>query len=194
METWLSRRSPKPKIESAMDLDLARGMMFYAANLLGYRCPDNLPEIRIEPDLDCLRQIRWPFLQRPVTALRHWRAGNLKDQCVLVHELVHWIQHCNGVEMTGNRAQRAINDDLRKLFHQLDSELWRCLIDGRLARALLSRAARDQQLQQQWSRHLVPHARPATGLWGRELCSGPLLKRGLLNNAETSDRENGSHQ
>lgn len=85
-----------------MDLNLARGMMVYAADLLNYRSPNDLPEIRIEPDLDCLGQIRWPFLQRPVIALRRWREGNLKDQSVLVHELVHWIQHCNGVEMKGN--------------------------------------------------------------------------------------------
>lgn len=84
-----------------MDLDLARGMMIYVADLLKFPCPNDLPEIRAEPDLECLGQIRWPLLQGPVIALRHWREGSLKDQSVLVHELVHWIQHCNGVEMTG---------------------------------------------------------------------------------------------
>ena len=28
--------------------------------------------------------------------------GNLKDQSILVHELVHHNQRCDGVEMTGN--------------------------------------------------------------------------------------------
>lgn len=85
-----------------MNLDLAREMMVYAADLLKYECPDDLPDIKVEPDLECAWQIRWSWLRAPVIALRHWRDGNLKDQSVLVHELAHHVQHCNDVEMTGN--------------------------------------------------------------------------------------------
>lgn len=86
-----------------MDLVLAREMMVYAADLLKYRCPDDLPEIRIEPDLECLGILRrTSYLRPPVVALRHWREGNPFDQAVLAHELVHWIQRENGVEMTTN--------------------------------------------------------------------------------------------
>jgi hypothetical protein len=85
-----------------MNIDLARELMVYAADLLKYRCPDDLPEIRVEPELECLGQIRWSWLRPPVISLRHWRDGNLKDQSVLVHELVHHIQRENGVDMTDN--------------------------------------------------------------------------------------------
>ncbi|CAN7570863.1 hypothetical protein LJR231_004216 [Phyllobacterium sp. LjRoot231] len=33
-----------------MNLDLARGMMAFGADLLKYRCPGDLPELRIEPE------------------------------------------------------------------------------------------------------------------------------------------------
>jgi hypothetical protein len=85
-----------------MDLSLAREMMGYAAELLKYRCPDDLPGIRVEPELECLGQIRWSWLRPPVIALRHWRDGNLGDQGVLVHEIVHHVQRCNDVDMHGN--------------------------------------------------------------------------------------------
>lgn len=85
-----------------MDTTLARELMVYAADLLKYECPDHLPEIRVEPDLECAGQIRWSWLRPTLIALRHWRDGNLKDQSILVHELVHHIQMHNGVEMRGN--------------------------------------------------------------------------------------------
>jgi hypothetical protein len=88
--------------KTPMDLDHAREMMVYAADLLGYECPDDLPEIRVETDLECLGQIRWSWLRAPLIALRQLRDGNLFDQSVLVHELVHHIQRCNDVEITGN--------------------------------------------------------------------------------------------
>lgn len=85
-----------------MDLFLAREMMVYAADLLKYRCPDDLPEITVEPELVCSGIIRWSWLRAPSIALRNWREGNLSDQATLVHELTHWVQLSNGVEMTSN--------------------------------------------------------------------------------------------
>lgn len=86
----------------AMDLDLARKMMVYGADLLKYKCPDDLPEITVEPELLCSGLIRWSWLQAPSIALQNWREDNLGDQATLVHELVHWVQLSNGVEMTSN--------------------------------------------------------------------------------------------
>lgn len=83
-----------------IDPVLARSMMEYAAGLLGYPCPDDLPEIRVEADLECLGQIRWSWLRGPVIALRNWREGNVFDQAVLIHELVHHVQRCNDVDMS----------------------------------------------------------------------------------------------
>ncbi|HEX2753644.1 MAG TPA: hypothetical protein VHP34_11185, partial [Alphaproteobacteria bacterium] len=85
-----------------MDLDLAREMMVDAADLLKYKCPDDLPEITVEPELLCSGLIRWSWLQPPSIALRNWRGGNFGDQATLVHELVHWVQLSNGVEMKSN--------------------------------------------------------------------------------------------
>lgn len=83
-------------------LDEARVLMQFAADLLGYKCPDDLPEIKVEPDLECMGQIRWSWLRAPVIVLRHWRDGNPFDQSVLVHELTHHVQRENGVDMHGN--------------------------------------------------------------------------------------------
>lgn len=71
------------------------------ADLLKYRCPDHLPKMRIDPDLECLGKFEWSFLSTAIVP-RHWREGNLRDQACLVHELVYWIQYENAVDMTGN--------------------------------------------------------------------------------------------
>jgi hypothetical protein len=77
-------------------------MMAFGAELLKYQCPNDLPDIRIELNLECLGQVRWSLLRPTIIALRQCRDGNLFDQSVLVHELVHHIQRCNDVEMKGN--------------------------------------------------------------------------------------------
>jgi hypothetical protein len=86
----------------SMDLSLAREMMAFGADLLKYCCPDDLPEMRVEPGLECLGQIRWSLLRPPVIALRHWGEGNLKVRATLARELMHWTQYENGVEMKSN--------------------------------------------------------------------------------------------
>jgi hypothetical protein len=82
--------------------DLAPALMRFAADLLKYECPEDRPEPRVEPDLECDGQIQWFMFAPPVITLRLWREGNLRDQAVLMHEMVHYIQSLNGVEMTGN--------------------------------------------------------------------------------------------
>ncbi|MBB3144918.1 hypothetical protein FHS21_001319 [Phyllobacterium trifolii] len=79
-----------------MNLELARELMVYAANVLKYECPEDVPEIRIEPDLECHGLFRWSIFRPPVISLRDWREGNLEDQATLVHELAHWVQYESG--------------------------------------------------------------------------------------------------
>jgi hypothetical protein len=87
-----------------MDLDLARELMVYAANVLKYECPEDVPEIRIKPDLECHGLFQRYLFREPVIILRDWRDGNLEDQATLVHELTHWIQHRQGAAI-GNEVE-----------------------------------------------------------------------------------------
>lgn len=67
--------------------------------MLGYPYPDDLPEIRLEADLECHGIFRRSWLHAPVISLRDWREGNLEDRATLAHELAHFLQHVNGVEL-----------------------------------------------------------------------------------------------
>lgn len=80
-------------------LEEAAQLLRYASSILGYPYPDDLPEIRLEPDLECHGIFRRSWLHPPVISLRDWREGNLEDRATLAHELAHWTQHVNGVEL-----------------------------------------------------------------------------------------------
>ncbi|MEK1891408.1 MAG: hypothetical protein AAAB35_28390 [Phyllobacterium sp.] len=41
--------------------------------------------------------------------LKRWRDGSRYDQCVLVHELLHYVQHDHGIPMNGNVFE-GVND------------------------------------------------------------------------------------
>ncbi|NTS30685.1 hypothetical protein HQ945_05410 [Phyllobacterium sp. BT25] len=81
--------------------------MHFSADLLEYTRPQFLPFIHIDPDMEaCGRfSVRW----MPVITLKRWREGSRYDQCVMVHELVHHVQHSNGIPMNGNVFE-GVND------------------------------------------------------------------------------------
>lgn len=90
-------------IRAAAEIDdgLVLALMRFGADLLKYPCPTTIPPIKIVPDADYLGRIEWGWFTT-VIKLKHWRTGNLFDQSVLLHELVHHCQEFNGVAMTGN--------------------------------------------------------------------------------------------
>lgn len=81
--------------------DLAWELMLFAADHLKYERPKTIPPIKIVPDADYLGRIEWGWFTT-VIKLKRWREGNLFDQSVLLHEIVHHVQEFNGVAMTGN--------------------------------------------------------------------------------------------
>lgn len=81
-------------------LEEAQQLLRYASSMLGYPYPEDLPEIRLEPDLECLGQFRRSWLTSPVIAIRHWRDGNVFDRAVLIHELTHWLQAENDTDIS----------------------------------------------------------------------------------------------
>jgi hypothetical protein len=90
-------------IRAATEIDdgLALSLMRFAADLLKYPCPTYLPSICIDPDMVAHGQFSSTFWSSTIT-LKRWREGNRYDQCVLVHELTHFLQHDSGVPMNGN--------------------------------------------------------------------------------------------
>ena len=81
-------------------LDEAQELLRYASSMLGYPYPDDLPEIRLEPDLECLGQFKRSWLTSPVITIRHWRPDNAFDRSVLVHEICHHLQALNDMELS----------------------------------------------------------------------------------------------
>lgn len=87
--------------------DLALEFMHFGADLLKYPRPEFLPFIHIDPDME--PRGRFSVQWMPVVTLKRWRDGCRYDQCVLVHELVHHVQHSNGIPMNGNVFE-GVND------------------------------------------------------------------------------------
>ena len=77
--------------------DEAKALLQFAATYLQKPCPD-LPIITIDPDLTDLGRIEWGMRTR--IKLKHWRDGNVFDRSVLLHELVHRIQHWHDMELS----------------------------------------------------------------------------------------------
>lgn len=81
---------------NTVDIDVpeASRMMCFAAIALGLICPPTVPIICIDNDMP--EKTVGTFVERiKIITLRRFD-GCSYDQGILVHELVHWIQHVNG--------------------------------------------------------------------------------------------------
>ena len=89
-----------------IDEALVRRLMAFAADMLGYLCPEQLPQIEINPDLHC--KGAWyrpepPCWPNPLIELREWDGGAFW-QGVMIHELVHHLQWFSGKSVTEGAA------------------------------------------------------------------------------------------
>lgn len=77
-----------------MDTALALRMLLFCYDLLDYpQCPSYLPIIKIDPNQDADGRIEFGFFTE--ITLKAWDEGAYW-QSVLVHEICHHLQHCNG--------------------------------------------------------------------------------------------------
>jgi len=72
--------------------ELALELMRFGADVLKCQCPPFLPDIEITPDASDLGQY-----QQLTIRLKQWRDGNVIDQAILAHEIVHHIQYFHGL-------------------------------------------------------------------------------------------------
>ena len=125
---------------------IARDLLGFAASMLNYPLPDDLPEIRIEPDLECAGKITWTIF-RTVIELKRW--NDLMDQSVLLHELVHYMQRLNDMPLDYDGIDEAEVEAITVQLRWLESKG----IDPRTAissKALLHMSKSEEFAKLEW--------------------------------------------
>jgi hypothetical protein len=92
LELWVSLYHAE--VLTSIDVK-ARELMAFAANALGYQCPDVLPQLRLDTEMEAVGQF---IRDIKVIALKRWD-GSIADQGVLVHEFAHYLQQFNKAPM-----------------------------------------------------------------------------------------------
>lgn len=86
------------------DTAFALRLLLFAYDTLEYtKCPDYVPTITIDPDLDCHGRIDFGFV--PSIQLKQWD-GSAYWQSVLAHELAHFLQYVNDEPFCEDEAER----------------------------------------------------------------------------------------